>query len=117
VQEDYLHEEMKFKSGSRMQLDVFLPELGLAFEYQGQQHFFDVYTLGQQWRYLERDEDKRLACKEKGITLIEVPFWWDFKKESLIATIHKVRPELISSPGSGTPIPTEMPEDIRSGIL
>jgi len=30
--------------------------------------------------------------------LIEVPHWWDRTKESLAATIQKVRPELFPDP-------------------
>ena len=41
---------------------------------------------------------KRSICKENGITLIEIPYWWDFKKSSLIATIHQQRPDLILDP-------------------
>ena len=33
----------------------------------------------------KKDEEKRTLCKEKGITLIEVPFWWDKQKSSLVA--------------------------------
>lgn len=25
----------------------------------------------------KRDEDRRIACKQAGITLIEIPHWWD----------------------------------------
>jgi len=28
-----------------------------------------------------RDEEKRMACKELGILLIEIPFSWDRKEE------------------------------------
>lgn len=28
---------------------------------------------------------------QAGITLIEVPYWWDFQKESLAATINQMR--------------------------
>ena len=90
-----------------MQLDIFIPDHKLAFEYQGEQHYVEVYPLGAQWKHSERDLEKSLACKEKGITLIEIPYWWDFKKESLIATIHQYRPDLISFPGNGIPIPKQ----------
>jgi hypothetical protein len=40
-----------------------------------------------------------------GITLIEIPYWWDCKIESLAATIHKYKPDLIQQPKNATPIP------------
>lgn len=27
-----------------------------------------------------RDEERRMKCKKSGITLIEIPYWWDLKK-------------------------------------
>ena len=56
-----------------MELDVYLPQKLLAFEYQGQQHYFDVYSMGNLWIQKERDKEKKKACTEKGITLIEIP--------------------------------------------
>ena len=32
-----------------------------------------------------------------GITLIEVPYWWDGRKESLASTIHQVRSDILLS--------------------
>lgn len=62
-----------------LELDCFCPELRLAAEYNGQQHY--RYTpffhknkeafRNQQYR----DELKRIACRENGIRLIEVPYW------------------------------------------
>jgi hypothetical protein len=98
---------MRFSSGQKMQLDVFLPSESLAFEYQGRQHYFDAYSLGPHWAYQRRDMEKKTSCEENGITIIEVPYWWDGNKESLLPTIHKYRPDLISDPGNGNPIPTE----------
>jgi hypothetical protein len=61
----------------------------LAFEYQGKHHYVDVYQYGSQWLYKERDDYKKMACAEKGITVIEIPFYWDFEQESLRATIQQ----------------------------
>ena len=92
-----------------MQFDVYLPQQHLAFEYQGEQHYQDIFALGPQWRYLERDEAKRKACSEHNITLIEIPYWWDNQKSSLLATIHYHAPHLVPSKGDGKPIPNEPP--------
>jgi hypothetical protein len=107
VHEDYDHPDLKFSSGRSMQFDIYVPSKKLVFEYQGEQHYYDSYNIGPQWSYQQRDEEKRLACQKSGITLIEIPYWWDFKKESLIATIHQYRQDLFSTPGSGIAIPQE----------
>ena len=63
--------------GGQLELDGYCPELGLAFEYQGKQHyvpekFFNTTrTLEEQKR---TDELKRVLCKQNDITLIEVPY-------------------------------------------
>ena len=49
-------------------------------------------------------------CKEIGITVIDVPYWWDKKKESLMATIKMKRPDLIQEDTSKfDPIPEIKP--------
>ena len=65
-------------------------------------------TLGTLWhQQRERDEEKRKACKENEITLIEVPYWWNKETSSLAATIQKERNDLIPySMNEGQPIPT-----------
>lgn len=42
-----------------------------------------------------RDAEKREACKKFGITLIEVPYWWDYKKESIVELVRQTRADLI----------------------
>ena len=69
------------------------------------------------------DQQKSQLCKEKGtkmlvfvifnvpigITLVEVPYWWDRKFESLQATIFSQRPDLFKNPPVKTPIPVTKP--------
>jgi hypothetical protein len=61
---------------------------------------------------LERDDRKRNTSKERGISLIEIPFWWDRTESSLIATIHYFRPDIPLS-SSGKPIPQEIPKPLE----
>jgi hypothetical protein len=64
-----------------MQLDIYIPSKSIAFEYQGIQHYEDVYYFGSSLRmYEERDAEKKKACEEAKISLIEVPYWWNFQK-------------------------------------
>ncbi len=45
--EDYYHPSLVYKATNRpMQFDIFLPSLQLAFEYQGIQHYQDLYYFG-----------------------------------------------------------------------
>jgi hypothetical protein len=45
-------------------------------------------------------------CAQCGISLIEVPHWWDGSIESLQATIHSIRPDVLPS-SHAPPIPSQ----------
>lgn len=93
-----------------VELDIYVPSVRLAFEFQGAQHYMDVFTYGQGTQGTERDPEKTAVCLKAGITLISVPFWWDTERESLENTIHMHRPDVIPKPvGSGDPIPDTPP--------
>lgn len=76
-----------------IELDVWLPEKRIAFEYQGEQHFHDlVYLFGRGGdceAYSKRDEIKRTKCSELGISIVSVPYWWDNEKDSLTDLIRE----------------------------
>eukprot|EP01114_Cavostelium_apophysatum_P000308 TRINITY_DN10288_c0_g1_i1.p1 TRINITY_DN10288_c0_g1~~TRINITY_DN10288_c0_g1_i1.p1 ORF type:complete len:454 (-),score=83.12 TRINITY_DN10288_c0_g1_i1:73-1410(-) len=113
----YPHPNLKYSSSNKtMEFDIFIPLYQLAFEFQGEHHYGRELTLatsetshigsdiGSSMQFYEgaasdgsqmlRDAEKKEACKASGVTLIEVPYWWDKKKESLVATIRKFRPDL-----------------------
>ena len=56
---------------NQLELDIYLPELKLAFEYNGD-HWHEV----KEERHPGYHENKRNACKEQGIELIEI---WESK--------------------------------------
>lgn len=59
----------------RQRLDIFVPDLKLAIEYQGIQHFKAVPAFGGEdglRRAAERDIEKKRLCNENGIVLIYV---------------------------------------------
>lgn len=61
----------------QQRLDIYLPELALAIEHQGEQHFFPIEAFGGQIaleKTQERDRRKRALCKENGVSIIDVRF-------------------------------------------
>ena len=74
--------------GNGWELDIFIPELNLAFEYYGRQHF-DFKSTGYWKNYEEfeaqklRDKLKRVLCRINKITLIEV-YYYEKLDEQLV---------------------------------
>ena len=82
--------------GEYLELDIYLPSLQLAFEYQVHTTTTFIFVIlnlrheQERHHYLsapttyrpvketeERDKRKKELAREKTITLIIVPFWWD----------------------------------------
>ena len=60
-------------------LDIYVPELHMAIEYQGKQHYEPVEFFGGAEGLKERkmyDRRKRIRCEQHGVTLVR----WDYDK-------------------------------------
>lgn len=97
ILEDYRHPQLRYQSGAAAELDLFLPQLNLAFEYQGEQHYHDLPMFGPLELYRLRDSDKVQLCADAGIKLVIVPYWWDKRLSSLGKLLHNVVPHLSGS--------------------
>eukprot|EP01127_Copromyxa_protea_P011087 TRINITY_DN2768_c1_g1_i1.p1 TRINITY_DN2768_c1_g1~~TRINITY_DN2768_c1_g1_i1.p1 ORF type:complete len:276 (-),score=46.81 TRINITY_DN2768_c1_g1_i1:185-1012(-) len=80
-------------STTTMEFDVWLPQQQLALEYQGEHHYHNFSTFlggGNTVASLHqtRDENKRDFCSRASIKLVEVPYWWDGSKESLLQILN-----------------------------
>ncbi len=83
---------------------MYVPSLALAFEYQGERHYHFHYLAGNPTKRKLRDHIKKQIATANGLTLIEVPYWWDMKRESLAATVYHHRPDLFHFPVDGLPM-------------
>ena len=60
-----------------LELDIYIPEMELAFEYQGQQHYHPVEAWGGKKgleKVKERDKKKQLLCDDRKVELITVDY-------------------------------------------
>jgi len=96
IVEEYTKPHFVFSNNEKMFFDLFLPSLGLAIEYHGEQHFQDIEFFKPQLYTSKRDLEKKNKCEEFGITILEIPYWWDLSKEGIIHAIEKQHPRLIS---------------------
>ena len=84
ILEDYRHPELYFETSNYpMELDLFLPKEKIAFEYNGEHHYHDCPAYGPVEMYAQRDAEKEQKCRENGVQLFVVPYWWDQSLESL----------------------------------
>lgn len=77
-----------------LELDVYIPELKLGFEYQGVQHFKSVEHWGGKSalkKVKERDARKKLLCEKNGIRLIYC-FYYEELTKTLIRNKIKGNP-------------------------
>jgi hypothetical protein len=98
LQENYKHPELLHAhSKLRMELDIFIPALNLAFEYHGMHHYESHFIFGDSAEQKARDQEKRTACLKAGIKLVEIPHWLALSKKSVAQTINQQFPGLLPS--------------------
>lgn len=76
----------------RLRLDIYLPDLKLAIEHQGEQHYRSLGVFGGEEahvRTLKRDQVKRDRCAESGIDLIEIRYDSPISKAALRQRLQK----------------------------
>lgn len=86
-------------TGKPQSLDIFIPSLNIAIEYQGRQHFVAISRYGGEEELAktkERDERKCLLCKENGVRLLYISFEKE-APESYLGTIYKDKESLIDA--------------------
>lgn len=109
VLEDFWHPHIAASHGGKgLEFDVFLPEHKLALEYNGEHHYQELGFFGPVEAYQIRDREKQELCRQQGITLVVVPYWWDQQAGSLAATLHKAVPSL--------PIKESLLQEVKSGV-
>jgi len=77
-------------NSATLELDLLVEGLDIAIEYEGAHHYFDVMLYGDRLIAWDTDVDKAYQCGARGLSLVEVPYWWDQRYESLDLTLKRV---------------------------
>jgi hypothetical protein len=93
VQEDA---KIPLTASQVFELDILIPELALAFELQGEQHFGDYRHVESLQLSQAVDMNKAAAAVKAGISLIQVRYDWDGSAASLADLVKEARPDLAS---------------------
>lgn len=78
-----------------LELDIYLPDLQLGIEYQGQQHFHAIKAWGGEKglaRVQERDAKKKELCRRAGVTLLTVDYTEPLMEDYVRCLLEKVVP-------------------------
>jgi len=77
---------------NKQRLDVYFPELNMAIEYQGKQHFEAIEYFGGDEAFIrnqERDKIKYKLCIENGVDLIYINYTEKVNKNLMKRKLHK----------------------------
>jgi len=83
-------------------ISVYVPQHKLGFDYYVDPNTNGQYAVGANYNFNFFHNAKKLVCEKAGITLIDVPSWWDKKSESILAAINRCRPEIFKQSSSSS---------------
>lgn len=93
IEWNYKHDKIRSSLNKKLELDIFLPKLNLAFEFNGRQHYYEptgfFKGIGRFERTQEHDQLKKDKCIELNIVLIEVPYTWKGTKEYVVNLLNQ----------------------------
>eukprot|EP00026_Physarum_polycephalum_P001288 Phypoly_transcript_01289.p1 GENE.Phypoly_transcript_01289~~Phypoly_transcript_01289.p1 ORF type:complete len:982 (+),score=115.84 Phypoly_transcript_01289:110-3055(+) len=83
-------------SKQNLEIDVWVPSSSICFEFQDDYHYTTTWYSHIPLEDVQyKDDTKKGLVQRRGDTLVLVPFWWDGKEQSLIATVRFLRPDLL----------------------
>ena len=91
--ENYFHPKLTQSNNKTLsfELDIFIPALQLAMEYQGEQHYDDIpsgFGAGSMELTQSRDKVKEKLVSDLNIKIIYIPYWWDQSLSSLQSSLQ-----------------------------
>eukprot|EP01124_Arcella_intermedia_P005423 TRINITY_DN13201_c0_g1_i2.p1 TRINITY_DN13201_c0_g1~~TRINITY_DN13201_c0_g1_i2.p1 ORF type:complete len:365 (-),score=76.33 TRINITY_DN13201_c0_g1_i2:29-1123(-) len=82
------------ETGCPLEVDLYVPSEGIAFEFQGEQHYVQVRGFADVGRRKALDALKRELCRQKGVLLVVIPYHWDNTTNHFKAIISQQTPRL-----------------------
>lgn len=88
---------------ARQELDIFVPSLNLAIEYQGEQHFMPIDAWGGDdalEKTQQRDEEKRRRCESNGVKLLYFDHEMELTEKFVARRLEEILGEQIAKKGA-----------------
>lgn len=96
VYRHYVHPDIALtKIGALTTLDMYVPSANIGFKYMSGRLYRNILDSEEtRKKLIKRDDRLRTLFSNVGVTLVLVPYWWNSKPQSLVATIRSIRPDL-----------------------